>query len=101
MGLQGDVARQIWRAGRGSIVIEQRRQVLHDGRRIDAGDREIRLDLVADAAAEADGKQGMAAEIEEVVVDADAGNSEDFGEEGAEDLLQRRSGCTPDSRRRD
>ena len=37
----------------------------------------------------------MAAQIEEVVVDADAGDSQSFGEQRAEDLLLRSAGSMP------
>ena len=77
---QVDVPGQIRGAVRSSIEIEQRREVPDDGRRIDRRDREIRPDLVADASAEADRKQRMAAEIEEVVVDAHAREPERLGE---------------------
>src|SRR5882757_7479760 len=69
---QDDVAGQIRDAVRRSVAVEQCCEVPDDGRRIDRRDREIRPDLVADAAAEADGKQGMAAEIKEIVMRADA-----------------------------
>ncbi len=41
----------------------------------------------ADAADEAGGEEGVAAEFEEVVVDADGGYGEDFGEQSAEGFL--------------
>src|SRR4051794_10215930 len=69
---QEDVAGQVRSAVRRPIEVEHRREVPDDGRCVDRRDREIRPDLVADAAAEADGKQRMAAEVEEVVMDADA-----------------------------
>src|SRR4030088_447621 len=72
-----------------SIEVEHRREVTDDGRRIDRRDREVRPDLVADAAAEADGEQRMAAEIEEVVMDAHAGEPERLGEQRAEFFLPR------------
>ncbi len=43
----------------------------------------------ADAAGQPGGEQGVAAEVEEVVVDGQAGNPEHLDEEGAQDLLAR------------
>src|SRR3981189_708384 len=83
---QEDVAGQVRGAIRKSIEVEQRREVADNGRRIDRRDREVRPDLVADAAAEADGEQRMAAEIEEVVMDAHTLEPEGLGEKRAEFL---------------
>ncbi len=77
---QEDVAGQVRGAVRRSIEVEHRREIPDDGRRIDRRDREVRPDLVADAAAEADGQQRMAAEVEEVVMDAHALEPQGFGE---------------------
>src|SRR4030088_1686877 len=88
---QEDVAGQIRGAVRKSIEVEQRREVPDDGHRINRRDREVRPDLVADAAAEADGEQRVAAEIEEIVMDAHAGEPERLGEQRAEFFLPRRS----------
>src|ERR1700682_4562746 len=77
---QEDVAGQVRGAVRRSIFVEHRREVPDDGRRVDRGDWEIRPDLVADAAAEADREQRMAAEVEEVVIDAHAREPEGIGE---------------------
>src|SRR5258708_6009862 len=49
----------------------------------------------ADAADEAGGDERVAAEIEEVVVDADARDGQSFGEECTEDLLLRGTGRVP------
>src|ERR1700726_3446616 len=84
---QEDVAGQVRGAIRKSIEGEQRREAADNGRRIDRGDVEVRPDLVADAAAEADGQQRMAAEIEEVVMDAHALEPEGLGKQRAEFLL--------------
>src|ERR1700730_10911844 len=67
---QEDVAGQVRGGIRKSIEGGQRREVADTGRRIDRREGEVRPDLVADAAAEADGEQRMAAEIEEAVMDA-------------------------------
>ncbi|GAA3079381.1 hypothetical protein GCM10020000_76330 [Streptomyces olivoverticillatus] len=54
----------------------------------------------ADAGEQAGGEQGVPAEGEEVPVDADPGQAEDFGEEGAEDLLALVAGGLAKPRRR-
>src|SRR5882757_7986722 len=54
---QENVAGQVRGAVRRSIDVEQRSEVSDDGRRVDRGDRKVRPDLVADAAAEADREQ--------------------------------------------
>src|ERR1700730_16035317 len=77
---QEDVAGQVRGAVRRSIDVEHRREVPDDGRRVDRGDWEIRPDLVADAAAEADREQRMAAEGEEVVMDTHARDAESIRE---------------------
>src|SRR4030088_81822 len=86
---QEDVAGQVRGAVRKSIEIEHRREVADNGRRIDRRDGEVRPDLVADAAAEADGEQRMAAEIEEVVMDVHAGEPERLGQTRRRLLLPR------------
>src|ERR1700730_9441422 len=52
-----DVAGQVRSAVGRSIAVEHRREVPDDRRRIDRRDREVRPDLVANAAAEADREQ--------------------------------------------
>src|SRR6185437_13384732 len=54
---QEDLARQVRGGVRKSIQIEYRREVADHGRLIDRRNREIRPDLVADAAGEADREQ--------------------------------------------
>src|ERR1700722_860542 len=77
---QEGVAGQIRGAVRTSIEVEYRREVADDRRRIDRRDREVRPDLVADAAAKADREQRMAAEVEEVVINTHAREPESLGE---------------------
>src|SRR3984893_970812 len=77
---QEDVAGQVRGAVRRSIDVEHRREVPDDGRRVDRSDREVRPHLVADAAAEADREQRMAAEVEEVVIDTHAREPESIRE---------------------
>src|SRR5258707_618386 len=62
---QQDVAGQVRDAVRSSVKVQQRRKVADDRRRIDRRDREVRPDLVADAAGEAGGVARKAAAIEE------------------------------------
>src|SRR5579859_4616856 len=83
---EDSVPRQIGSAARPAllVIIEIRGQVLYHRRHVDAGDREIRLDCVADAAAEADGEKRMATEIEEIVVDADPRHAKRLREQGAD-----------------
>src|SRR6202051_934875 len=69
---QEDVAGQVRGAVGKSIEGEHRREIPDDRRCTDRRDREIRPDLVADAAAEADGEQRVTAEVEEIVIDAHA-----------------------------
>src|SRR6202035_4875520 len=75
-----DVAGQVRSAVRRSIAVEHRREVPDDRRRIDRRDREVRPDLVANAAAEADREQRVTAKVEEVVIDTHARESEGIGE---------------------
>ena len=61
-----------------------------DGRGFEDGaDRQLDIERGADAADEAGGQQGMPAQIEEVVIDAELLPAEDFGEEVGEDLFLR------------
>src|SRR5262249_6822301 len=53
------------------LPVEKRRELAHRRRRIDGADRKIGLQTLADASAEPNGKERMAAEVEEIVVDAD------------------------------
>src|ERR1700738_1628491 len=77
---QEDVAGQVRGAVRRSIDVEHCREVPDAGRCLDRGDWEIRPDLVADAAAEADREQRMAAKVEEVVMDTHAREPESIRE---------------------
>src|SRR6266566_2070240 len=59
-----------------------------DGGGVEEGaDGEVGAEVGLDAGDEPHGEQGLAAEVEEAVVDADGGDAEDVGEDGGEGVL--------------
>src|SRR5260221_9220316 len=89
MGGEDGFAREVGQFGE-AFTVQERREVPHHRRGIDPGDRKVRPHPLANASAEADGQQRMAAELEEIVIDADPRDAESLREAGAEDLLARR-----------
>src|ERR1700677_1540031 len=71
-------------AGSGLIRLRQDRRKASDSRaRKESRIRELAGEFGPDAADEGGREEGVAAEVEEAVVDADAGDAEYFGEQGA------------------
>ena len=75
------------------------RQTGDGGRFEQRADRDLDVQGRADAADQAGGQQRMAAQVEEGVVDADALQAQDLGEQAGQDLLLRRARGAADRRR--
>ncbi len=71
------------------------RQSRHSGRFEQAADRDLDLERRADAADQPGRQQRMAAEFEEVVVDADFGNAQRLGEQCTQHRFLRRARRPP------
>ena len=78
-GLQGD--------GGWPGDAQLRSQGAHGGRFKQLAQRELHAECGPDAADQTGGQQRVAAELEELIVDANPGQPEGLGKQGAEDLL--------------
>ena len=85
------IGRTVSKSERGACRGDTLRQ-RGDGRRLEqAADRDLDVERRADAADQPGGQQRVAAELEEVVVDADLGNAQHLGEQRAQHRFLRRA----------